>query len=497
MTGLIPENRWHAGALALSVAAVVAYLFALDGGHSWQFDDFAQYLMHARNIAELKSYATTGYVYNPLNPYVGPQNYPPVFPLMLAPLYKLFGLNLWPMKALCSLFFGGFIFTLYLFLEKRLAPQCAMLGAAIAVANPWFWDFRNTLYSDFPFLFFLMTAVLLCENTEEGEGGASRAKLALAAAAAAALAAGTRTQGMLLLPALAAADLWRNRRFSKAVIAIAGVMLSAYGAQQLIMGGGAGYLAQVKVSLSDKSLGFLQRLLLPWEHLRLFFSFGSGYSEILNICGIALASAALAFCSAGFYAILRRGPRTGLLFALLYAGTFFIGSDGMRYFFPLVPFLLLCSLKGYELAEARLPGRLIRPAGLTLMGLLAFSTAMSYLMMNDGAMKKSRRPWDVYSPQARELFTFLRREVPENGLICARKPRALALMSGKRAIVYHDAGDGLTDFYRRTGVTHVVLSSFVLPDLLYVQPQITRDAREFREVFRNDSFTVYALKDKP
>jgi len=48
-------------------------------------------------------------------------------------------------------------------------------------------------------------------------------------------------------------------------------------------------------------------------------------------------------------------------------------------------------------------------------------------------MKKTRRPRDVYSAPAKELFSFLERETPEEGLICTRKPRAIALMAGRCA----------------------------------------------------------------
>lgn len=490
-------TKWRVGALLLALAVAAVYLSALDNGHSWQFDDFAQYLMHARNIAAFKPYAATGYVYNPLNPYTGPQCYPPVFPLLLTPLYKLFGLNLWPMKAMCSLFFGGFIFVLYLFLERKLTPQRAMLGTAIAAVNPCFWDFRNTLYSDFPFIFFLLCAVFLLERLEQGDSALPRPKLAVAASVAAAVALGTRTPALLLLPALLLADYWRHRRFSKAAILAAGAMLAAYAVQQLFFSGGSGYLNQIKFSAADQGgLTFGARCLLLWTHIRIFFSFGAQYSPILQWCGRILAGLICALGLAGLYSQLREAPRTGALFALAYGCIFFLGSDGPRYLFPLIPFLLLWSMKGYELAEIRFAPTAIRPVGLALVGLLSFSTAMSYLMMNSGAMKARGKPWDVYSPDAREMFSFLKKNVPDNSLICARKPRAIALLSGKRAMVYHDAGMDLVGFYDRAGVTHVVTAGFIGPDLFYITPLIDAHRDRFREVFRNNTFAVYALKDK-
>lgn len=71
MLKTITVNKWRAAAFALAATVAVAYISALSGGHSWLFEDFAQYLIHAHNIAELKHYA-------------GTQCYTPVFPLLPA-----------------------------------------------------------------------------------------------------------------------------------------------------------------------------------------------------------------------------------------------------------------------------------------------------------------------------------------------------------------------------------------------------------------------------
>src|SRR3954466_7745783 len=52
--------------------------------------DMALYVMHAKNIAEGFPYATTNYLYNPLNPSPHPAAYPPGLPLLLAPIYAAF-----------------------------------------------------------------------------------------------------------------------------------------------------------------------------------------------------------------------------------------------------------------------------------------------------------------------------------------------------------------------------------------------------------------------
>ena len=77
-------------------AVLVGALFVLTirEGEDWG-DDFSMYIHHAENIARGVPYGETGYIYNPHNPAVGPKIYPPGFPLLLAPVVKLFGRNLW------------------------------------------------------------------------------------------------------------------------------------------------------------------------------------------------------------------------------------------------------------------------------------------------------------------------------------------------------------------------------------------------------------------
>src|SRR5438876_9159772 len=63
-----------AGAVILSVG--VFFLSTVRAGHN-SGDDFAMYIMHARNIEQGHAYAPTGYIYNPAVPGFGPRVYPP------------------------------------------------------------------------------------------------------------------------------------------------------------------------------------------------------------------------------------------------------------------------------------------------------------------------------------------------------------------------------------------------------------------------------------
>src|SRR5437764_14116565 len=95
------------------------HLLTLRPGHEWG-DDFSLYLAHARNLAEGRPYEDTGYVYNPYFPSLSPRTYPPVFPLLLAPVYAAFGMDLMLMKAYVVLLFTAFMGVLALVLRRHL-----------------------------------------------------------------------------------------------------------------------------------------------------------------------------------------------------------------------------------------------------------------------------------------------------------------------------------------------------------------------------------------
>src|SRR5687767_4240985 len=82
-------SRW----IWLTILTIGVFYFAtIRSGHAWG-DDFAMYIRHAINLSNGTPYDETGVIRNPWN-FLGPVAYPPVFPLLLAPVYKLWGVRL-------------------------------------------------------------------------------------------------------------------------------------------------------------------------------------------------------------------------------------------------------------------------------------------------------------------------------------------------------------------------------------------------------------------
>ena len=143
------------------------YLATFRNGHDWA-DDFSLYIRHAQNIARGEPYVQTGYIYNPQNPDIGPRVYPPGFPLLLAPVVRIFGLDLAPMKILVLAFFVGSLLVMTRLFRTVLPPAYVAVLVLVVGVNPFFWEFKDHVLSDMPFLFFVLLSLHLFTQADRG-----------------------------------------------------------------------------------------------------------------------------------------------------------------------------------------------------------------------------------------------------------------------------------------------------------------------------------------
>src|SRR5208283_2771929 len=115
-------------------AAFGVFLFAyvaaqLTPGVHAQGTDWAMYVTHARNIVKGLPYTQSGYVFQPESTTeVGANSYPSGYPLLLAPFYAIFGLNIKIFKLLDLAFLVLSLWPAYLY-ARRTLPQidCLLL----------------------------------------------------------------------------------------------------------------------------------------------------------------------------------------------------------------------------------------------------------------------------------------------------------------------------------------------------------------------------------
>ena len=130
--------------------------------HNWG-DDYAQYVKEAQNIAHCIPYYQSSYIYNNLNPEYAPPSYPPGFPLLLAPIVKIYGISIRPMLYLISGMVACILFTLLAYFKKYMGDLNALCLAIAGTYSGLMMDLKASVLSDIP-LTLLITLYLVLRN---------------------------------------------------------------------------------------------------------------------------------------------------------------------------------------------------------------------------------------------------------------------------------------------------------------------------------------------
>lgn len=498
-------------ASAIFLFTLVFYLAAMTSDHNWG-GDFAHYILQCIAIADddLPGFLDLAHFWyrlpeNPDRGIVMPVIAPWGLPLLLLPLYRLFGVNIGIFKLIGIVCVSGSAALMFLRYRDRLPGH--LLGALLLlfILNPFLLNLANQVLTDLPFLFFCLSAIMLMEKSHDAESAA----------------AGRRLTGVLLACCLAAACLCR----SNGVLLFIPLFALLLGRLFPTRNGTAGAMpANTRLRLSAETLAVLAvtLLLLGAVHLPLpagnthlpsFVLRNLNASRILDYIYYYL------FLPARFIPLPRVPARIIWLilaaFILLTAWRYrdryrhlalWIGAsfgmlvlvpfhDGLRYIAFLLPFLFGAALIGlaesdrlfaavpwrkFRLSEAwgrRLPAalRLAACSGAALLPLAAamYFTAARFPTPPGGA---------PFTPESREIFDYIRTHTPTDAKIFFFKPRVMALFTGRLSTLDDD------------------LSRLRPEDYLVVrlrQRKRNLDSKEFAvrhrltTVFRNEGFAVF------
>ena len=213
------SNRIHILFIIILISAIgVFYFLTIREGHAWG-GDFSLYIHHAKNIAEGLDYEDTGYIYNLYNPSLGPKTYPPIFPLLLAPFYKLYGLNLTAMKIEVIIMFLFFLFVYYMIFKHELPYKYLVMMIVLVGFNPYFWNFKDNVLSDIPFLMWTyLSLFFILKANQSKQSPRIQLLYSMFAGLLIYLSYGTRSIGIVFIPCLFIHDLIRYKRLTKYTI---------------------------------------------------------------------------------------------------------------------------------------------------------------------------------------------------------------------------------------------------------------------------------------
>lgn len=466
---------------ALMLAIGAFQLSTIREGHDWGAD-FAQYVQHARNLVEGRPYAATGYVYNPATASTGPRAYPPMFPLLLAPVVAATvpELNLTAMKVECVVFLLVALVLVERVLRSFARPWLRYAVVAMIGFSPWVWDFKDQVLSDLPFLAAVYAALLAMQRLERDDRGERvRYGTAVAVGALAFVATATRTVGLTLVLGFGLIELVRHRRPTPELLVAGFVYAVGFVLQSRFLPPEASYTDQLRNDpmVVVRNVGVYTRALsVLWAN---------GYwltpRAILTALTIGLAA-----CE--WFRRVRRGPTVleGFLFCYLGIVLAWPSEQGTRFLLPTLPLFFGYALVGLEHWGERLLGGAARRAWLPAAFVLAaaITDVARYTTLDFGPLANG-----VSTASARELFLFIRARTEPGDVIAFRKARAISLFTGRPAVVPHVAPDEeLARYLESVGVRWLIDG---LDEENRVSGLIARHPDWFALAFRNESFQVY------
>lgn len=403
--------------------AFILGLCCIDQGHNWS-DDFALYvsqcqalltgttadLLEKNRFAMEHSYA-----------HVGPYLYPSGFPILLAPIYSLLGLNLWAMKIYCLLFFVGSLPLIYLIFRSIEQDSYKALVITLLVAfNYHFIRFSDHVLSDLPFLFFSLWSFYQIQQ--------QRFKTPIQAISLGFLLFFTyniRDIGIALLPCLAIVQ-WQTYQQKKGKLLS---LLLPYVCFILL-----GIMHAVLLpSVGNKHIHFLTETSFQtilnngyyyWLLLGNYFMVFRGIPFFIQALVAGLFSIVI---SIGFLkTIKQQSPINFYVAFIMGVYLIWVSFQGMRFLFPIIPFLLFYLIRGISTLFSSQKTQQIIWIGLLLSSFAQSTYISAYYWKKDSN--------EAHSVELQRIYQFIQKELPKDALIVFQKPRALRLFSHRNAV---------------------------------------------------------------
>jgi hypothetical protein len=352
---------------------------------------------------------------------------------------------------------------------------------AVIGFNPSFWDMKDDVMSDIPFLFFAYLTLFAIQQAYLPGGSRRRTVLyAVLVGVLSYLSYGTRNAGIVLIPGLFLFDFIRGKRPTLIPWIATAVFAAGWYLQSLAIPGSDAYSDQFvlfpRVFLYNLH-GYLDALFSIWAN---------GYAPLLQI---GLFAILLSLAVLGALARIRQGITVVEIFAVLYFILIIVwrANQGVRFLIPLTPVFIL-----YIFTAVQVIGRLrfprFRGVGRVLFGAVTLGVIFSYVGVYSrtdfGPMSTG-----VETPESIQLFDDIRQNTQPGDVFLFAKPRALALYTDRKVSGYSELEieQYNLNYARNIGVKYVIVG----PGDEYLRLLVKRYKAQFELVYSNSDFSMY------
>jgi 4-amino-4-deoxy-L-arabinose transferase-like glycosyltransferase len=491
-----PATPGARDALVTAILIVVMtawHIFLLRPDLDWANDDAYQYLSHARNIALHEPYADTGYIFLPSTAEIGPKQYPPALPLLLAPVFMAAGFDsLKPYMAVGLLISAATLVVLAVWCRRDRPAVASSAIVAIFLANPTITAYSAAIIPESPYLLFALLGLYYVDRQEVR---ASTPRTAVLAGLFIGLACITRTVGIaLVIAVLMRTTLQGGRGWKRSAITL--MITAAISTLAVLLTGGS--------STTDYSAGLLNYdWRTPVRNAQLYAG-DLALEFLVPVSGATGAAKIALFSFAGFAALglvriwrERHGPTVWECFVAAYVAIVLVWPfyQGTRFLLPILPWAVRAAWIGVTDLTSRPALRATGPLARRLIAAVILMMCIPG-MAAEFRLRKVPHPESVSTPEVRELLDVLANQTGQDARVIVSRPRTIALFTGRAAAGWPREVDDrtLAAHIREVGATHIVVDR-TSPQGAAIEDHVVRHAHfTFERLFSNGRFIVLAVR---
>ena len=478
-------------AIPVLAAAFVVFLYAslaaqLSPGMHSEGTDWAMYVMHARNIVKGLPYAQTGYVFQPESTTeAGANSYPSGYPLLLAPLYAVFGLNIRLFKLVNVAFLVLSLGPVYWYARRTLPPLYSLLLIVALGFSTLFLSNFDGFGSDAPYQFVSFLVLLLLLHIYDRRLNETNPwKWGLLAGFGIAGAYLIRPFGLAFLLAVAGTELLRKRRLTAFLVATVTAFAPLVILNNLLLYRDSSYAHQFTLSIPRIA-----------EHAAAYagylsYVFANPLSQYFRYL---LWAATLLLALFAFWKRVRAGLGIAELYLLaILAAIGVYWSPSPRYLLCVMPIYMVYIFEGFRILADRVPGRFVRPLEVGAAALLLFAPAANAVLLRPD-------PNDtlVTAPNYEELCAVARRQTAPDALVLFWNPRVFALSTERHSSGWPAQGppERMIQYLRRVLPDYIVADKGRPDDRRFLIPLLAAPQLPLATVYQNGRFILVRLLD--
>ena len=484
-------KKYYIILLAIILSVFLINSISFKEGHNWG-GDFPQYIAQAKSINDGtidKMLENSTFRYEKSDSVLlAPKLYPWGFPILLVPIYHLFGFNVIAMKFFVNLFFLFSIAIIYLILKGKINNIQNMLIIAIIAYNPYFFHFKEHILSDIPFLFFSLFSIFLIQQfIIKKKFWLNESYCYVLIGIFMFISYSIRINGIVLFPCLFLAQIleykYSNKDYSRKYLAVFKYLIPyiAFSVLILIMG--------MTFPMESTYADHFELITLKgiFSNVTYYATLlGHFFSTLIPKSGKIIYLITIPFVILGLLEKIKE-DYLYVAFSIFTVCLYILapGRDGLRYLFPIIPFYLYFLFAGINKISFILSNKDINidmglMTGIPL--ILLFLLTISVNMYRQHNMKENIVP-GPFQKDSVELFNYISLNTNKDSIIIFNKPRVMTLYTNRKSARITNFGK-----IKESGAGYIVCWQNSPVDL-----EMQKNSRRADKIFVNTTFNLYQL----